>query len=73
MIVGGVKFFIPTINQQESGVDMIIGNNFLNLYSPFTQTLYYIILNTIEGEQVYVTKVKNAKIVASPGEDTHKK
>lgn len=65
MIIGGSKFFVPTIYQRESGVDIIIGNNFLNLYSPFTQYLYYIIISTLEKEQVYVPKIKQAKSVAS--------
>jgi len=31
------KFFIPTIYLHDSGLDLIIGNNFLKLYEPFTQ------------------------------------
>lgn len=30
---------MKTIIQQESGIDLIIGNNFIRLYSPFVQTL----------------------------------
>lgn len=38
------KFLIPTIYQFDSGVPMIIGNNFLRLYYPFCQYLSYITL-----------------------------
>lgn len=35
--IEGYKFFIPTIYLHDSGLDLIIGNNFLKLYEPFTQ------------------------------------
>nr|QIZ03255.1 putative reverse transcriptase [Blueberry red ringspot virus]QIZ03263.1 putative reverse transcriptase [Blueberry red ringspot virus]QIZ03271.1 putative reverse transcriptase [Blueberry red ringspot virus]QIZ03279.1 putative reverse transcriptase [Blueberry red ringspot virus]QIZ03295.1 putative reverse transcriptase [Blueberry red ringspot virus] len=38
------KFLVPTIYQFDSGVPMIIGNNFLRLYYPFCQYLSYITL-----------------------------
>ena len=38
------KFIIPTIYMHDSGLDMIIGNNFLKLYQPFTQTNKLVIL-----------------------------
>ncbi|CAJ2647535.1 unnamed protein product [Trifolium pratense] len=35
--IEGYKFFIPTIYLHDSGLDLIIGNNFLKLYEPFIQ------------------------------------
>ena len=38
------RFIMPTIYMHDSGLDMIIGNNFLKLYQPFTQTNKLVIL-----------------------------
>nr|CAH68829.1 polyprotein [Carnation etched ring virus] len=35
--LGGERFLIPTLFQQESGIDLLLGNNFCQLYSPFIQ------------------------------------
>jgi len=43
---------VPTIYQQETGLDMIIGNNFLRLYAPFCQYLEYIKAPYIRGKQL---------------------
>ncbi|ACL36982.1 putative enzymatic polyprotein [Rudbeckia flower distortion virus] len=37
-------FIIPTVYQQNTGMDFIFGQNFLKLYRPFTQDLYEIYL-----------------------------
>lgn len=66
MIIAGVKFHVPSLYQQDSGVDLIIGNNFLNLYQPFTQYLDHISLTTLEQESIYVAKIRKALAVASP-------
>ena len=47
-------FMVPTVYQQETGLDMIIGNNFLRLYVPFFQYLEYISIKApyIRGKQL---------------------
>ncbi len=47
-------FMVPTVYQQETGLDMIIGNNFLRLYAPFCQYLEYISIKApyIRGKQM---------------------
>ena len=37
--IEGYEFFIPTIYLHDSGIDLIIGNNFLKLYAPFVQNV----------------------------------
>ena len=55
--ISGEEFLIPTIYQQATGVDFLIGNNFLNLYSPFVQYV----------DRIYLTKNKNAILVQKVG------
>jgi len=45
---------VPTVYQQETRLDMIIGNNFLRLYSLFCQYLEYISIKApyIRGKQL---------------------
>lgn len=38
-------FFTPTVYQQESGIDLLLGNNFCQLYGPFTQWIDRIALH----------------------------
>lgn len=52
-------FNIPTVYQQESGIDFIIGNNFCQLYEPFVQYAKMIIL-TLAGKEVYIPKITKA-------------
>ncbi len=40
------KFTVPTIYKHESGLPLILGNNFLRLYHPFCQYLNYITVKT---------------------------
>ena len=54
-------FIIPTIYQQETGLDIIIGNNFLRLYSPFCQYLEFITLKT-----PYIYKKQKREIIKIP-------
>ena len=46
--IAGEIFHIPTIYQQESSIDFIFSNNFLQLYGPYTQFTKKIIL-TLSG------------------------
>jgi len=36
------RFIIPSVYKHNSGMDFVLGNNFLKLYHPFTQELNYI-------------------------------
>ena len=65
MIIASEKFLMPTIYQQESRVDLLIGNNFLNLYRPFIQDLDFIVIHTLDKYPVYVSKEKTAMTVAT--------
>ena len=65
MIIAGEKFLMPTIYQQELGVDLLIGNNFLNLYRPFIQDLDFIVIHTLDRYPVYVSKEKRTMTVAT--------
>lgn len=44
IVIAERKFILPAVYQFDSGVPMIIGNNFLRLYHPFCQYLDYITL-----------------------------
>lgn len=37
ILIRGYKFTVPTIYQQQTGLPLIIGNNFLKLYNLFCQ------------------------------------
>jgi len=58
--IEGSKFFIPTIYLHDSGLDLIIGNNFLKLYEPFTQRR-----DTISLHWKDLGNPKNSKIVTT--------
>lgn len=57
VMLSGEIFFIPAVYQQETGIDVILGNNFCQLYEPLIQFTDRIIL-TNENEAVHITKVK---------------
>ena len=58
--IEGYKFFIPTIYLHDSGLDLIIGNNFLKLYEPFTQRK-----DTISLQWKDLGNPKNSKMVTT--------
>ena len=60
--IEGYKFFIPTIYLHDSGLDLIIGNNFLKLYEPFTQrndtiSLQWKDLGNPKSSKIVTTKI----------------
>ena len=59
-------FNIPTVYQQESGMDFILGNNFCLAYKPFIQLDDKRIIFTLNGEPVWVKKVTQANRVGFP-------
>ncbi len=63
--ISGEEFIIPTIYQQTTGVDLLLGNNFLQLYGPFVQYLDRIVIHK-NNEEVICPKVQKAYRVASP-------
>ncbi|ACB69773.1 replicase [Eupatorium vein clearing virus] len=67
--VAGKEFLIPTIYQLNTGIDMVLGNNFLNLYGPFIQFTNCIILHLRDNPKtsVRVTKVTKAYAYGKPG------
>nr|WNH14479.1 reverse transcriptase [Physostegia virginiana caulimovirus 2] len=56
-------FTIHTVYQQETGIDLIIGNNFCRYYCPFVQTLDKIAF-TLGKETIWIPKVTKALAVA---------
>ena len=58
--IGNEKFLFPTVYQQQTGIDLLIGNNFLNLYRPFIQDLTYIVIHTLDKQPVYIQKETRA-------------
>ena len=61
----GNKFIFPKIYHQSTGIDLIIGNNFLKLNSPFVQTNDYIsIVHHLTNELIICPIMKNAYKVA---------
>ncbi|PWA54470.1 reverse transcriptase [Artemisia annua] len=54
--INKVKFITPTIYMHDSGIDLIIGNNFLKLYQPFTQT----------DKSVIIKHKETGKLVSTP-------
>ena len=54
--VDNVEFIAPTIYMHDSGIDLIIENNFLKLYQPFTQT----------DKTVTIKHIKTGKFVSTP-------
>nr|WNH14473.1 reverse transcriptase [Physostegia virginiana caulimovirus 1] len=63
--LAGKIFHIPTVYQQESGIDFIFGNNFCQLYEPFVQYTDRIYL-TVDNETVIITKLKKALSFGNP-------
>lgn len=61
-----VKFTISKLYLLHSGIDLILGNNFLNEHLPFIQELNHIIL-TKNKSLIYVPKVKAALQIGTPG------
>ncbi|AEL30041.1 polymerase polyprotein [Dahlia common mosaic virus] len=59
--IAGEKFTIPTIYQQETGIDILIGNNFCRLYNPFIQWEDRIAFHLEQGtKQILVPKQRKA-------------
>lgn len=78
ILIEGEEFYIPTVYQQETGIDFLIGNNFLKLYRPFIQDLREISitnnLNPKKKVQVITNIVEHAYRLAQPGfTDQYKK
>jgi len=60
--IEGYKFFIPTIYLHDSELDLIIGNDFLKLYEPFTQrrdtiSLHWKDLGNPKNSKMVTTKI----------------
>ena len=64
--IAGEVFVINRIYQQNTNMDILIGNNFLNKYYPFVQYPDYILLH-IDKQSVHVQKEKQAFRNAQPG------
>jgi hypothetical protein len=64
--IAGEIFHIPTIYQQENGMDIILGYNFCQLYAPFTQFTDRIIF-TLDNQPVIIGKIRKAITMAQPG------
>lgn len=60
--IAGEYFFIPTIYQQETGIDLILGNNFCMLYEPFEQYRDHIILHKKRDDNGKIEKIAISKI-----------
>nr|XP_043633121.1 uncharacterized protein LOC122604299 [Erigeron canadensis] len=63
--LSGEPFPIPTNYQQESGMDLLLGNNFCQLYGPFTQWLDRISFH-LNQEMILIKKVTKALQVGKP-------
>ncbi|CAA29527.1 unnamed protein product [Figwort mosaic virus] len=61
----GKSFEIPTVYQQETGIDFLIGNNFCRLYNPFIQWEDRIAFH-LKNEMVLIKKVTKAFSVSNP-------
>lgn len=57
--LAGELFHIPSVYQQDSGVDFIIGNNFCLLYGPFAQFTDRIIFH-LNDVPIVIGKIKAA-------------
>ncbi|KAJ9562266.1 hypothetical protein OSB04_007426 [Centaurea solstitialis] len=66
ILIAGEIFHIPTIYQQESDLDFILGNNFLLLYGPFAQFTKMVILH-LDNKEVFISKVTTAYRVGVKG------
>ena len=67
MLIAEELFHIPTVYQQEAGIDFILGNNFCLTYSPFTQLDNRKIIFTLAGEEIWVKKITCAQRVGFEG------
>ncbi|AAM53128.1 ORFV [Mirabilis mosaic virus] len=68
--IAGNEFFIPTIYQQETGIDILLGNNFCQTYQPFIQWVDHIafhIKENNEEKRVLIPKVRIAMRKGHPG------
>lgn len=61
--IGQEEFVAPTIYQQDSGLDLIIGNNFLKLYAPFIQDRKWIALHTLKGKRVNANIIEYERMI----------
>jgi hypothetical protein len=66
VLIAGEIFHIPTVYQQESGIDFILGNNFCQLYGPFTQFTDRVIF-TLNKIPIHIGKIRIAHKVGIPG------
>ncbi|GJR74663.1 Orf y [Tanacetum coccineum] len=57
--LSGYEFNIPTIYQQDSGIDLILGNNFCQLFGPFVQWIDRIAFH-LNDELIIIKKVTKA-------------
>nr|KAJ0227912.1 hypothetical protein LSAT_V11C100050250 [Lactuca sativa] len=64
--LSGEHFNIPTIYQQNSGIDIIIGNNFCQVYGPFIQWIDRIAFH-LNNDMVIIKKVTEAYSKGKPG------
>lgn len=56
---GRETLIFPTIYQQESGMDIIVGNNVIQQYLPFTQQENHITF-TVNGRLLFLLKIRTA-------------
>ena len=61
--IKGYPFKTKTIYKHDSGLDLIIGNNFLKLYQPFTQTIDWISLKHPSGKTVKTEIVRFTEVL----------
>lgn len=66
IMLAGELFHIPTLYQQEVEIDIILGNNILQLHEPFVQFTDRIIIHK-NGEAVTIGKVFKAFYHGKPG------
>ncbi|AAA50240.1 reverse transcriptase [Peanut chlorotic streak virus] len=63
LLLEGKRFPLPSVYQQDAGLPLILGNNFLKLYNPFIQTLETISLRCPQLEKqpssLITTKIYN--------------
>ena len=64
--LAGEIFHIPSIYQQECGINFILGNNFCLLYRQFVQKLKTVTFHN-NGVQIIVDKITNAYRNGKPG------
>nr|KAJ0189911.1 hypothetical protein LSAT_V11C800453960 [Lactuca sativa] len=64
--LSGEHFNVPTIYQQNSGIDIIIGNNFCQVYGPFIQWIDRIAFH-LNNDMVIIKKVTEAYSKGKPG------